>query len=161
MWSGRLVFGCRRKLNKTVAHEHGTYKVSVLDVWATSYFARLLGSPRLSIRLDQQRSKSRYWYDKLDEISLKNISTFRPDKSHQVCYPGLPLLVSEPDRLRSALRREGIDSACYFNYTAARVDGSRKSYKGAEQLAKSIVTVPVYSEVKHIESRILRVLTSH
>jgi perosamine synthetase len=137
------------------------YSPKALSPLSEEWMLRLLLEVASSAHLGRQRARSGRWRDWFNANSTPGVSLFGHPTNTEVCYPGLPLLVDDRDGLQSKLRRNGIDSARYFDYCAAQASGDLREYPGSRECAKRILVLPLHRESDEYEDRIRTILLDH
>lgn len=137
------------------------FQPSELTASAARNLHMLLESQTIKQYLEEQRRRSLDWLEFVNELRSDRIAAFTPLASDVPCYPGLPLIVSDRNDLQVFLRKQGIDSARYFDYCAAQLAGDTGSYPNSEYLAKHSLVLPLYQMSKSASRAIKRALRSY
>lgn len=109
---------------------------------AARQLARLAMLSRIEHELQALRERSFSWLEWAAGLDGDRVQVPRLAPGAVPCCPSLPLFVQEPPALAARLRRHGVDTARYFDYCAARLDGAAAAFAGAEWLASRVLLIP-------------------
>ena len=148
-------------LARSTQEQSYKFQAGELSAAASRSLHLLLESQNVKQYIEQQKQRSLDWLSFVDELRSHRLSAFTPIRGDNPCYPGLPLIVEDRAALQSSLRKQGVDSARYFDYCAARLSGDPGSFPNSEYLAQRSLVLPLYQMTEAKANVIRRVLRSH
>ena len=122
---------------------------------ALSALPRLLADPAVERTLDVKRALSAGWLSAISDLGSPRVSVPTPaDSAATPCCPGVPLFVTDRDRLAARLRELGVHTSRLFSYSAGTLAGAGR-FPGADWLAARILLLPTEEGLSGVRDSVL------
>ncbi len=165
-WCGQARFLAQEWIKRLLrlsppAPHRSDFVATRLSPAAADCLAYLLADPSLATMLDERRRRSEHWRQFVVGLDSERVRTFAVAPGDSVCFPGLPLLVNDRESLRARLWSAGVDTACWFDYCAAAVDGATEVFPHAQWIAQHILLVPMDPTLDRAEGPVRQLLADY